>query len=451
MMNTKEESEKAERERAIRLFLNLMLRGGSHEHPHIAGIALFFTAKAATMLEESALCLEYMSSIGNVLASAPQEVRGVFEECLKESKEERNIRIRLHSGIFCSRMYALGLSAKSHAFLLRRVLEAHRGVLEAFPWERKHQWLPVAEALVEDVLLHGGGHIAQVKKLFQMRDVLHAHKDTGTSPEDALIDIITHAVLVIGQGAHANSVFVLAECGLHLLPFLKGVPLLKQSTYVPADERGVEPVTNCDRFPEAPRSALLAPSPHPGGCGHALLGSAEPTSHRGQHRDHAHFRAPAPDPRHQRRADAPGDAARPADRAALRTRQGPARTGSAGETRDRLCATRRIKRSRGGAARQGEAEGRAATGALGLDPDPAAVELDHPLDDGEADAGALTFRIQPVEEPEDLLLVPRLDPRAVVADVDDVRVPGGRRPDADLDAWPRLLAHELDGVVDQVL
>ena len=52
---------------------------------------------------------------------------------------------------------------------------------------------------------------------------------------------------------------------------------------------------------------------------------------------------------------------------------------------------------------------------FGLDPDLAAVDLDDASYEGEPDAGALVLVIEALEEREDLLLILRLDPAAVVA------------------------------------
>ena len=56
---------------------------------------------------------------------------------------------------------------------------------------------------------------------------------------------------------------------------------------------------------------------------------------------------------------------------------------------------------------------------LGLDPRPPAVNFDDALDQRQADPGAFGLGAQALEEPEDLVMVPRLDADAVVADVED--------------------------------
>src|SRR5262245_21706434 len=70
---------------------------------------------------------------------------------------------------------------------------------------------------------------------------------------------------------------------------------------------------------------------------------------------------------------------------------------------------------RGERTRQGEGEGRALA-RLGLDPELAAVGLDHLLADGQARPGPLVLvpAVQAAEDAEDLLVVTRVDAHAVV-------------------------------------
>lgn len=56
--------------------------------------------------------------------------------------------------------------------------------------------------------------------------------------------------------------------------------------------RRFEPVTICDRFPEAPGSSSPAVRLHRIRCRHALLGPAQRASHSGEHRHHADLRSP---------------------------------------------------------------------------------------------------------------------------------------------------------------
>ena len=99
---------------------------------------------------------------------------------------------------------------------------------------------------------------------------------------------------------------------------------------------------------------------------------------------------------------------------------------------------------------QGEEERRAAPLAFGFDPYAAAVDLDDAPDQGQPDAGTVTVMVQPLEEAEDPLVVPRIDSDPVVADIED-RLPVALFADSDLDAGQGLVAEEMYRVRDQVL
>ncbi len=74
--------------------------------------------------------------------------------------------------------------------------------------------------------------------------------------------------------------------------------------------------------------------------------------------------------------------------------------------------------------RQRDAKGRALPEPCRLDPRLAAVDLDDPLDQRQADPGALRrLRVEALEETENLVVVLRIDPAPVVADVEDRRQP----------------------------
>src|SRR5579871_2825722 len=66
--------------------------------------------------------------------------------------------------------------------------------------------------------------------------------------------------------------------------------------------------------------------------------------------------------------------------------------------------------------RDGEEEG-CSLARLGLDPDPSAIALNHSLANRQSDAGAAVFVVvmKPFEYTENLLLVARIDPYAIIA------------------------------------
>jgi hypothetical protein len=134
--------------------------------------------------------------------------------------------------------------------------------------------------------------------------------------------------------------------------------------------------------------------------------------------------------------------------------------GSATSTRRRRCWSSvettgplRLARAglpRGGRRRRdGGAGVRQGPSALGLDPDAPAVQVHDLLNDRETDPGPLARGVELLEEPEDPLVLARLDARAVVPHEEDRRP---RRPThPDLDARGAARAGETGGVVEQVL
>ncbi len=98
---------------------------------------------------------------------------------------------------------------------------------------------------------------------------------------------------------------------------------------------------------------------------------------------------------------------------------------------------------------QDETKRAALTLAFRLDPDPAPVHLDDAPGQGQADPGPLDVQIQPIEQAEDVLMIAGVDADAVVAH--PAQHLAALPPGADLDARCGLLAHEVDGVVEQVL
>src|SRR5438093_9370425 len=84
---------------------------------------------------------------------------------------------------------------------------------------------------------------------------------------------------------------------------------------------------------------------------------------------------------------------------------------------------------------EGEAERRPFV-RLRLGPDAAAVPVDDPLHDGQADAGALVVLgvVQPLEHAEELVGVAHVEADAVVLDIILRRAARATAPTADLDA-----------------
>src|SRR6266852_908482 len=86
-------------------------------------------------------------------------------------------------------------------------------------------------------------------------------------------------------------------------------------------------------------------------------------------------------------------------------------------------------------------------------PDPAAVAVDHPLDDGKAHAGSLVLfgAVEPLEPAEELVGVAHVEAGAVVFHVVDVCGAHLRLfPAADLDDGGVLVAREFDRVSEQI-
>ena len=92
------------------------------------------------------------------------------------------------------------------------------------------------------------------------------------------------------------------------------------------------------------------------------------------------------------------------------------------------------------------------------------MKVNDPLDEGQTDAAATTALFELFEQAENLMGAFRVDAYAVVAHPDDrptatTRVDFGHLilpnltplPGTDLDPRPRLLTHELDRIVDQIL
>ncbi len=99
--------------------------------------------------------------------------------------------------------------------------------------------------------------------------------------------------------------------------------------------------------------------------------------------------------------------------------------------------------------RQCEAEGGAVAFAVRFYPDSSAVAFDDSLDQRQSDAGSFDGKIEPLKESKNALLVCGIDARAVIANEENNFFFVVSH--ADFDTWCLLLAHELDGIVDEVL
>src|SRR5262249_6167897 len=82
-------------------------------------------------------------------------------------------------------------------------------------------------------------------------------------------------------------------------------------------------------------------------------------------------------------------------------------------------------------------------------PDTSTVHLNNPLDQGQADAGAVAGYIQAFEEAKDLLMMAWRNPYAIIAHITDGLL--GTPPYAEGNARLGLGTHEFHGVVQQVL
>jgi len=86
-----------------------------------------------------------------------------------------------------------------------------------------------------------------------------------------------------------------------------------------------------------------------------------------------------------------------------------------------------------------------------FNPDVTAMDLNDPLDKSQPDAGAFDAWVKSVEQAKDAFLIFGLDPYPIIADIEDRLAIRVRSIGADLDGGPWLVAHELDGIADQVL
>src|SRR5262245_60428896 len=93
--------------------------------------------------------------------------------------------------------------------------------------------------------------------------------------------------------------------------------------------------------------------------------------------------------------------------------------------------------------RQGETKRAPMSHPSGLNPETAAVHFNDPFDQGQTNPGAVTCGVQAFKEAKDLLLIPRLDPNAIVLDETDSLLAVIPHPNDDLRRL--LLPQEFDG------